>query len=74
MHRNSLKPCIGPVNEATERTPETPIEQNVPNQSPYYLFLNPPVNPSVNPPAPSPRRSGRSNLGQPPVRFRPDED
>ena len=80
MHRNSLKPCIGPGNDPTEETLEAPQDTRVPSQTPYCFLLVPPEDPPDNPPgnqsepAQGPRRSARQNFGLPPARFRPDEE
>lgn len=47
MHRNSLKPCIGPM-ECIEPI-GAPTKTEAPSQTPYYFLLNPVVNPPEHP-------------------------
>ena len=64
IHRNSLKVCIAPSIEAPQVTTEPVVETGrTPEQIFYGFFPGPLVEED-------PRRSTRSNLGQPPSRYR----
>lgn len=70
LHRNSLKPCINSPQGALVLHPELPVPSVCEPQSLMYVpWVDPFV--SVDPGNDAaPRRSVRSNMGQPPVRYR----
>lgn len=69
LHRNSLKPCIDPPQGALALHPELPVSPVCEPQPLYVPWVDLPVLDDTGTGV-APRRSVRSNMGRPPVRFR----